>query len=81
MSEQTKIQNPKIERLNDLMESLNSELATTSDELQLLHMIRDTAESALRDSVKQARHDGMTWEKIGRWISRTKQNTQQTYGK
>jgi len=51
-----------------------------ADVLQLLAMLRDTADSALKDAVRQARAEGMSWEQVGRWTGVSKQAAQQRYG-
>lgn len=50
------------------------------DLLQALRMLRDTADSALVDVVRDARAQGMSWDEIGRWTGVTKQAAQQRYG-
>jgi len=52
----------------------------TADLLQALRMLRDTADSALVDVVRDARAQGMQWDAIGRWLGVTKQAAQQRYG-
>jgi len=52
----------------------------SADVLQLLAMLRDTADSALKDAVRQARAEGMSWEQVGRWTGVSKQAAQQRYG-
>ena len=51
----------------------------SADKLQLLAMIRDTADSALANAVALARQDGMTWDQVGRWTGTTRQAAQQKY--
>lgn len=53
---------------------------STADTLQLLRMIRDTADSALDNAVTLARAEGMTWDEVGRWIGLTRQGAQQRWG-
>ena len=51
-----------------------------ADLLQALRMLRDTADSALVDVVRQARAEGMSWDAVGRWLGVSKQAAQQRYG-
>jgi hypothetical protein len=64
-----------IAKLDNLVENAN-QLDAHSDTahlLQLLYMVRDTADSALDNAVAQARSEGMTWERIGHWMGTSRQ--------
>lgn len=51
------------------------------DLVQLLRMVRETADSALPYAVAQARTEGATWEAVARMLGTTKQAAQQHYGR
>jgi hypothetical protein len=51
----------------------------TADLVQLLRMIRDTADSALTDAVGMARGEGMSWEQVGRWLGTSRQAAHERY--
>lgn len=53
---------------------------TSLDLVQLLHMVRETADSALPYAVESARADGATWDQIARMLDVSKQAAQQRYG-
>lgn len=53
---------------------------TSLDLVQLLGMVRETADSALPYAVKCARADGASWEKVGNMLGVSKQAAQQRYG-
>lgn len=53
---------------------------TSLDLVQLLRMVRETADSALPYAVASARADGASWEKVARMLDVTKQAAQQRYG-
>lgn len=53
---------------------------TPLDLVQLLRMVRETADSALPYAVESAREDGASWEKIARMLGVSKQAAQQRYG-
>lgn len=52
---------------------------TALDRVQLLRMIRDTAESALPQAVAQARDDGASWEQLGRALGVTRQSAHERF--
>jgi hypothetical protein len=51
----------------------------TADLVQLLHMVRDTADSALADAVGMARGEGQSWEQIGKWLGTSRQAAHERY--
>ncbi len=51
----------------------------TADLVQLLRMVRDTADSALTDAVAQARGEGQSWEQVGRWLGTSRQAAHERY--
>ena len=51
----------------------------TAELVQLLRMVRDTADSALSDAVTQARSEGMSWEQVGRWLGTSRQAAHERY--
>lgn len=53
---------------------------TALDLVQLLRMVRETADSALPYAVASARADGASWERIARVLDVSKQAAQQRYG-
>jgi hypothetical protein len=53
---------------------------TPLDLVQLLRMVRETAESALPYAVESARADGASWEQVARMLGVSKQAAQQRYG-
>jgi len=53
---------------------------TALDLVQLLRMVRETADSALSYAVASARVDGASWEKIAHMLGVSKQAAQQRYG-
>ncbi len=72
-----------IAKLDTLSENANQLDAfahlDTADLLQLLRMVRDTADSALTDAVGQARGEGLSWEHIGRWLGTSRQAAHERY--
>jgi hypothetical protein len=72
-----------IAKLDNLAENANQLDAfahlTTADLVQLLRMVRDTADSALTDAVAQARSEGMSWEHVGRWLGTSRQAAHERY--
>ncbi len=75
------------DRLNDQLDTLADNGAQlgafahldTRDLVQLLRMVRDTADSALTDAVAQARQEGLSWEHIGRWLGTSRQAAHERY--
>lgn len=53
---------------------------TALDLVQLLSMVRETADSALPYAVSAARSSGASWEKVARQLGVSKQAAQQRYG-
>jgi hypothetical protein len=53
---------------------------TPLDLVQLLRMVRETADSALPYAVANARAEGASWEKVARMLDVSKQAAQQRYG-
>lgn len=53
---------------------------TPLDLIQLLRMVRETADSALPYAVASARAEGASWEKIARVLDVSKQAAQQRFG-
>lgn len=47
--------------------------------VQLLRMIRETAESALPQAVALARDEGASWEQLGRALGVTRQSAHERY--
>lgn len=52
---------------------------TSLDVVQLLRMIRDTAESALENAVPLAVTTGATWEQVGRHLGTSRQAAWERY--
>jgi hypothetical protein len=73
-----------LKKLDNLAENANAldgwAHLNTDEIVQLLRMVRDTADSALTDAVAQARHEGMSWDAVGRWLGTSRQAAQQRYG-
>lgn len=77
----TEILTDKLDALHDLMRGLDDDnYPTEIDRVQLLRMIRDTAESTLRQAVPAAAASGSTWEQIGRALDVTRQAAWERYG-
>jgi len=70
----------KIDALSDLVRGIEDDhYPIPLDYVQALRMIRDTAESALREAVPSAVADGATWAQVGRALDVTPQAAHQRY--
>lgn len=54
---------------------------TPADLVQLLRIIRDTADSALPAAVEAMRRDGASWETVARWLGTSRQAAWERYGR
>lgn len=71
----------RIDAITDLLHTIRPEDYPTSlDRLQVLRMIRETAESALPYAVADARAAGESWESIGRYLGTSRQAAWERYG-
>ncbi len=72
-----------IAKLDNLAENANQLDAwahlETADLVQLLRMVRDTADSALTDAVAQARQEDLSWGSIGHWLGTSRQAAHERY--
>ena len=63
----------KIANLSELLAGLDPRLKGGVDTVQGLRMIAQTAESAQRQAVAQARAEGATWEQVARALGMSRQ--------
>lgn len=70
-----------IDALVELIRSLDTESnSTVLEQVQTLRMVREAAESALKQAVPAAAAEGATWAQIGRALDVTTQAAHQRYG-
>lgn len=71
----------KLSTLHELTRGIEDDrYPATDDLLQVLRMIEETSESALRDVVFVARKEGMSWDLIGKRLGVSRQAAWERYG-
>lgn len=72
--------NAKIDTLAELLHGIDGTDRGGLDAVQGLRMIAQTAESAQRQAVDQARREGASWDQIGRALGTSRQSAWERFG-
>lgn len=69
----------KVDTLHELVAGLDPTWRGGLDTVQALRMVRETADAALKDAVRQAVREGATWDQVGKQLGVTRQAAWERY--